>query len=263
MTLTSRDIAEPNTFLRCEVGSTVHGISVGGDDRDEMGICFPYAPYVIGLRHFEQWVYRTQPQGVRSGPGDLDLTIYSARKWCSLALKGNPSVLLPLFVPEDRCVIVDEFARSLRSMAWAFASKKAGQAFLGYMQAQRQRLMGERGQMNVKRPELIEQYGFDTKYAAHIIRLAIQGIEYMDTGRLTIPMLEENASFIREVRRGCFEENEVLTFIGELDEGLKLAVEHTSLPDEPDYDVVNNWLVWAHRTWWDPRERRDFNSQVC
>lgn len=35
-----RALAEPNTILRCVVGSTVHGLSVKEhDDRDEMGIC--------------------------------------------------------------------------------------------------------------------------------------------------------------------------------------------------------------------------------
>lgn len=36
----ARELAEPNTILRCLVGSTVHGISVSDqDDRDEMGVC--------------------------------------------------------------------------------------------------------------------------------------------------------------------------------------------------------------------------------
>jgi len=40
----------------------------------------------------------------RSGAGDLDVVIYSARKWCRLALAGNPTVLLALFVPDDEVV---------------------------------------------------------------------------------------------------------------------------------------------------------------
>ncbi len=37
----------------------------------------------------------------RSGAGDLDVIVYSARKWARLALSGNPTVLLPLFVPDE------------------------------------------------------------------------------------------------------------------------------------------------------------------
>src|SRR2546430_5810567 len=101
----NRRIAETGTILRVLVGSGVHGTAVEGqDDRDEMGICIEGPEYVIGLRSFEQYQFRTQPEGVRSGPGDLDLTIYSLRKWLRLALQGNPTVLLPLFVPDEHII---------------------------------------------------------------------------------------------------------------------------------------------------------------
>ena len=59
-------IAETRTILRCQVGSGVHGTAIAGtDDRDEMGICLEPPDYVIGLRRFDQYVYRTQPEGVR------------------------------------------------------------------------------------------------------------------------------------------------------------------------------------------------------
>jgi hypothetical protein len=73
-------IAERGTILRCLVGSGVHGTAVEGqDDRDEMGICIEPPEYVIGLRSFEQYIFRTQPEGARSGHGDLDLIVYSLR----------------------------------------------------------------------------------------------------------------------------------------------------------------------------------------
>lgn len=255
--MTSREIAEPNTILRVEVGSGVHGIAVEGtDDRDEMGICLEPPEYVIGLKHFEQWVHRTQPEGARSGHGDLDLTIYSARKWCSLALKGNPTVLLPLFVPSKHIIIESVEGYQLRDLAWAFASKRAGNAFLGYMQQQRQRLTGERGQKNVKRPELVDAYGYDTKYMGHILRLGYQGIEYMTTGRLTLPMEESARTFIKQVRTGDIGYNEAMTRAGELESELKEAFDMSPLPDEPEYDVVNRWLIKRYMQWWAIREER-------
>lgn len=235
------------TILRCEVGSTVHGIGVAGtDDRDELGVCLEPLEYVIGLRHFEQFVQRSKPQGVRSEPGDLDLTVYSLRKFCSLALKGNPSILLLFNVPDEKCIVLEGLGRKLRELSWAFTSKKAGAAFLGYMQQQRQRLQGERGQMNVKRPELVEQYGYDTKYAGHIIRLGYQGIDYMRTGSFPIPMPPEQREMILAVRQGEITENAVLTLAGELEAELKDAIDTTPHPDQPRYDVVNDFLITAY-----------------
>lgn len=247
----SQKVAEDNTILRCEVGSTVHGLGVAGtDDRDELGVCIEPPEYVIGLRHFEQYVHRSKPMGVRSEAGDLDLTIYGLRKFASLALKGNPSILLLFNVPDDKCMVLNALGRRLRDLSWAFASKKAGSAFLGYMQQQRQRLMGERGQMNVKRPELIEQYGFDTKYAGHILRLGFQGIDYMETGEFPIPMPDHQRELILAVRTGQVPENDVLTKAGELEHELKAAIDSSPLRDQPDYDAVNKFLITAYqRTW--------------
>jgi len=53
------------------------------------------------------------------------------------------------------------------------------------LQAQKQRLTGERGQKRIHRPELEEMYGFDTKCAMHMLRLGFQGVELLTTGRLS------------------------------------------------------------------------------
>jgi hypothetical protein len=46
----ARGIAQAGTVLRVQVGSGVHGTSIGGqDDRDEMGICLEPPQYVTGV----------------------------------------------------------------------------------------------------------------------------------------------------------------------------------------------------------------------
>src|SRR5690349_24051576 len=125
--------AERGTILLSQVGSGLHGTAIAGtDDRDEMGICVEPPEYVIGLRRFEQYIFRTQPEGARSGPGDLDLVVYSLRKWMRLALDGNPAVLLPLFVGPEHLVAIDELGEELRSRADRIVSREAGHRFLGY-----------------------------------------------------------------------------------------------------------------------------------
>src|SRR5213079_956316 len=115
--MTTLEIVEQGTILRATVGSTVHGLHHGGqDDRDEMAVFVEPPEYLLGLAcarrisgglyGFEQYVERTQPEGMRSGPGDLDLVAYSLRKYVRLALKGHPTILLLLFVP-DALVLVE------------------------------------------------------------------------------------------------------------------------------------------------------------
>lgn len=146
----AREIAEAGMILRVQVGSGVHGTSIAGqDDRDEMGICLEPARFVTGLARvprgideedreveFEQYQRHTvwdRPGGLanRSGAGDLDVVVYSARKWCRLALAGNPTVLLALFVPDEDVVLRDEVGAELAANAHRFVSRLAAERFLG------------------------------------------------------------------------------------------------------------------------------------
>lgn len=235
-------------ILLATVGSTAHGLALEGtDDRDEMGICIEPTQCVIGLSHFEQTIRRTKPEGVRSEHGDLDQVIYSARKFCRLALSGNPSILTLLFAP---LTIETPLGEELRANAHWFAARSAGRAFGGYMTQQRQRLLGERGQMNVKRPELVEKHGYDTKYAMHMLRLGFQGVEFLETGRLTLPMQEPERSFVFAVRKGEVDLNEALTRAGELEQRVSDLIDTSPLPKSPDRESVNQWLVQAYvRAW--------------
>ena len=245
----NRDTAERSTILRGLVGSTVHGLNVndGIEDRDEMGVCVEPFEAAMSLREpFAQFIYRSAAeregrQDARSGAGDLDLVIYSLRKWIRLALKGNPTILLLLFTPDEQLVTCDELGAELRALAPAIVSRRAQQPYLGYLQAQKQRLTGERGQRRVHRPELEAMYGFDTKYAMHMLRLGFQGVELLTTGRLSLPMQEPARSFLLDVRRGKVNEQECLARAGELEQQLTDLAETSPLPQEPEETQVEDW----------------------
>jgi hypothetical protein len=246
----AREIAERGLILRTTVGSVVHGLSnPGTDDRDEMGICVEPPEYLLGFRRFEHFVYRTQPEGAPSGPGDLDLTVYGLRKWCHLALKGSPTVLLPLFVPEEHVVARTDLGRELQALAPAFVARTAGRAFLGYLDAQRMGLTGERHATRTR--ELSARHGYDTKYAMHALRIGHQGLELLSIGRITLPVAEPARSALREVRAGEVPLEEVLRRLdavaAELDEASRVA----ELPAKPDVAAVDAFLVAAYRRAWD------------
>jgi uncharacterized protein len=245
-------IAERFTVLRCLVGSGLHGTAVEGqDDRDEMGMCIEPPAYVIGLRRFEQYIFRTQPEGTRSGFGDLDLVVYSLRKWMRLAMAGNPTVLLPLFVPPEHLVVCTDIGSDLRSRSDMIVSRLAGRRFLGYLQSQRDRLLEIRGGRHTNRPELIELYGFDTKYAMHMVRLGVQGMELLETGRISLPLQEPWLTWLRELRQGRKTKAEALSAAAELEATITGLLETSDLPERPRYEEGNSWLIEAYRSTWD------------
>jgi uncharacterized protein len=246
-----RYIAETGTILRTQVGSGLHGITIEGtDDRDEMGICIEPPECVIGLRQFEQYQYRTQPEGARSGAGDLDLVIYSLRKWARLAAAGNPTVLLLLFAPAQEIVSIAAPGRDLQQHPELFLSRECGRRFIGYLDAQRDRMLGLRSQ-RTNRPELVDVYGFDTKFAYHAVRLGIQGVELLTTGRITLPIPEPSRTWLHDLRIGKITKQTVLGQIALLRDELVARTVSSELPDQCDYDRLNSWLVDTYQKWWD------------
>jgi uncharacterized protein len=195
-------------------------------------------------------VERTQPEGARSGPSDLDLVAYSLRKYVRLALKGHPTILLLLFVPDELVLVETELGEELRALRPALLSRRAGRGYLGYLRGQKERLLGRRGQKRVNRPELLAAHGFDTKYAMHAARLGYQGIELLETGLLTLPMAEPERSRVMAIRTGGRTFEEAIAEIEAVEERLAGALERTPLPAEPDRTAVDRFLTEAYRRAW-------------
>lgn len=239
-------IATDNEILRGLVGSTAHGINiVDQDDRDETGIFIEPPANVCGLTSCDHYVWRTQPDGVRSGPGDLDLTMYSLRKFCGLAARGNPSVMLLLWLPEY--IVLTPAGRALVGAREAFVSQDAGARFLGYLVAQKQKMKGERSPA-VSRPDLVAKHGYDTKFAMHALRLGFEGIELMKEGRLTLPVTEPKLSVLRAVRMGQVNAAECLRMIEHTEEELRKLVQNCKW--EADHEAIDSLMTGLHIKHW-------------
>jgi uncharacterized protein len=255
-------------ILRVQVGSGVHGTSISGqDDRDEMGLCLEPPQFVTGLARvpngsggpessvrFEQYERHTawdRPGGLAnlSGAGDLDVIIYSARKWARLALAGNPTVLLVLFVPDCEVVFRDEAGAELAANAHRFVSRLAAGRYLGYLKGQKAAMTGQPG-AHTNRPELVAVHGYDTKYAMHALRLGLQGIELLSTGRITLPVPEPHRAYLRSIRRGERPLAEVLDAITDAEEQLARLRDSPAIPDQPDRRWVDDWLHRSYLNFW-------------
>lgn len=249
------------TILLAPVGSTVHGLHLPGtDDQDLMGVMIEDIERSIGFSVFEQHIYRSAEEregktGAKSQPGDVDLVIYSLRKYLRLAVQGNPTILNLLFVPFDKCVVRPSLGAHLQELAPKIVSRRAGARYLGYLESQRQRLIGERGQKRSNRPELEEKFGYDTKYAMQMLRLGFQGVELMTTGKITLPMEESTRQYLMSVRLGEQSLESVLQKAGDLERDIKDSRSVSPLAEEPDDAGIQAWMTNVYLHQWKAREK--------
>lgn len=247
--------AADNMILLCEIGSTAHGVTDGNDDFDMMGIFVEPREFVLGTNKLDHWVASSGDDESQNTKEDVDITMYSLRKFAKLALAGNPSILNMFFAPvleTDKRTYDKPLGEILRDSPSIFLSQQAAPRYLGYMKGQMERLQGTRGQKSVKRPHLEEAYGYDTKYAYHILRLGIQGTELLTTGKISIPMSEKNREFLAGVRKGSLSKEEFMEIAADVENDLKNASRRSILPEHPDMKLVDQFLIEMHERQWYP-----------
>jgi hypothetical protein len=218
-----------------------------------MGVYIEPPAHVLGVqRRREDYIWRTQPEGVRSGHGDTDLVLYSLRKFLRLAIKGNPTVMLPLFAPEGSLIVVTPLGEELRSLRSSLMSQQAVKRFLGYMHSQHKRMLGESTRNVPKRPELVEKYGWDVKYGSHALRLAYQGFEIASTGSLSLPLPVHQRERVLAVKRGEVPRLDVSLEIADREAAVHKLLDEgeTPLPETADFDRVTTWAIDAQRRHW-------------
>jgi hypothetical protein len=240
------------TILEAVVGSTLHGTSVsdGLEDLDLMAVVVEDQKTFAGFHACDTWTSRTKPEGVRSEAGDVDWVGYGLRKYLNLALKGNPTIILALFAGDEFIREITGAGRDLRALAPQIVSQQAYMPFRGYMRQQHERLLGLRGQRNVTRPELVERYGYDTKYAAHVVRLGLQGAELLETGRLSLPMRDNDRELCLRIRTGGYDLAEVSKLIIGAERLLDEAFAATTLRTRPDVPAVEAWMLKTYAVYW-------------
>jgi len=235
-------------ILAAEYGSRALGTDLESSDRDIMGLVVEHPKYITGL---DAWDGARHGGG--SGPGgrasatDVEVVTYSLRKWARLAAAGNPTVTQLLF--SDEFEIMTPEGAEILSITDAFISRRAGARFLGYMTSQRAGVLGERS-THTSRPELVEAHGYDTKFAAHWLRLGMQGIELMSTGHMTLPLEDADRGVLKAVRRGEITLKEVTEIGTLLENNLTLAIANSELPENPDEARINAVLHSVYQSVW-------------
>ena len=229
----------PSLVLLGRRGSEAHGTYLPPtepdaiDDRDLMGACIPPARYYLGLSRWE---------GAEAIKGQWDVVLYELRKFVRLLEKQNPNVIGMLWLEPEDYLFVSEEGRALIENRELFRGRKlAYQSFCGYASSQLKKMEGGafRGYMGDKRKRLVEQHGYDTKNAAHLIRLLHMGEEYLRTGEMRVRRTWDRDMLV-EIKRGGWKLEQVKEYAESRFARVRDAFEQSPMPDEPDHEAVDS-----------------------
>lgn len=243
-----REMAEKNLIMKALVGSHLYGTETKKSDKDYVGIFIPGKEYVIGNKRCEQVEIRDNPtsSGRRNLPGETDITIYSLPKFIHLAEQNNPNILEILYVPEKNIVFDTPYGKRLRESCDLFTSKKSKHTFCGYAFSQKKKLMFK--QFEGGRKEVVEKFGYETKFASHILRLLGEGIQILTEGRLTFPLT--NNREVLSVKNGEYDVSQVLQRADRLESLIEEAYIRSSLQRSADINKINDLQIELIEEFW-------------
>ncbi len=235
-------------------GSEAHGAKVGTtDDTDWYGLFIEPPEKALGLDGYPHFVTSTGGKEGGNGPDDVDVCLYSLRKWAGLAAKGNPSCLHFLFAPPK---FIHPIWRRFTADPSVFLSRHHVKPFLGFADDQMKRLLGEKGQKNIHRADLEKQHGYDTKYAMHVIRLYGEAKELMEDGRITLP--RPNKDELIAIRRGKYKLSEIKELGTQLQAEALRSSENSQLPAQIDRQRISQMVAEAYQEFWATQEQASF-----
>ena len=211
-------------ILKVVIGSRAYGLETEDSDTDYRGVYLPPAEL--------HWSLFGVPENLEN---DATQECYwELQKFVTLALKANPNVLECLYSP-----LIEHatpLGRELLAMRESFLSRVAYQTFNGYVLSQFKKLQAD----------LRNHGAVKWKHVMHLLRLLLSGICVLKRGYVPV-RVEEHRDRLLAIKRGEVAWDEVETWRKNLHRDFDSALSETTLPERPDYQRADAFLIDARR----------------
>ncbi len=222
-------MAELNLYdfviYRCVVGSRAFGLDTEESDTDRRGIYLPSAEL--------HWSLYGVPEQLEN---DATQECYwELQKFLILALKANPNILECLWSPlvETKTKV----AEKLLAMRECFLSRLVYQTYNGYVMSQFKKL----------EQDLRSTGTIRWKHAMHLIRLLMSGVTVLKESFVPVHVGDQK-DFLLAIKSGQMDWAEINKLRLSLHKDFDAALSSTKLPDRPDYERANAFLIEARRS---------------
>jgi hypothetical protein len=211
-------------IYRCVIGSQAYGLANAESDVDRRGIYLPPADL--------HWSLYGVPEQLENH--ETQEAYWELQKFLVLALKANPNVLECLYTPliEKTTPLAEE----LLGMKTIFLSRMVYQTYNGYVTSQFKKMQADvRNHGQVK-----------WKHVMHLVRLLLSGIGVLRDGFVPVKV-DVHRDRLLAIRRGEVPWEDVEKWRLSLHQEFNAAFETTKLPERPDYERANAFLIRARR----------------
>ncbi|MBI4854451.1 MAG: nucleotidyltransferase domain-containing protein [Acidobacteria bacterium] len=241
-----------NIHYETIMGSVAYGVSSDTSDMDVYGFCIPpkdmIFPHLAGeilgfgsqIKRFEQYQeHHILDKSALAGSGrSYDLTVYSIVKYFQLCMENNPNMIDSLFTPANCVLHITKVGNMVRDSRRIFLHKGSWHKFKGYAYSQLHK-------MNTKNPtgnrvEIRETYGYDVKFAYHVVRLLNEVEQILIEGDID---LQRNREQLKSIRRGEWKEEEIREYFASKERDLEKLYVESKLPYSPDEAQIKKLLL--------------------
>lgn len=251
--LESDGVAHPPKFLSTSIhylantGSNAYGVANSNSDYDVNGFCIPplddIFPHIRGeimgfgthKNRFEQYQEHHLTQNGR----EYDFTVYSIVKYFHLTMENNPNMVDSLFVPTNCVLQITDIGVMVRDNRRLFLHKGSYHKFRGYAYAQLSKIENKSRTTGVRK-EIIEKYGYDTKFAYHVVRLLLECEQILQTGEMD---LQRDRELYKAIRSGEWSLAQVQGFFDQKQKYLEQLYQDSTLPYNPDENAIKQLLL--------------------
>jgi predicted nucleotidyltransferase len=263
--LTKLQLIRPPSWLPGNVrfetimGSHAYGVAVDKSDWDMVGFCvppkdmvFPHLGGVIqgfGRQHQKFVCYQKHHVRVDSDRREYDLNCYNIVHFFALCMENNPNMLDTLFVPRECIVHSSKIAEMVREKRHMFMHKGAWHRYKGYAYSQLHKMkkkiqdnvhVEEHGQPQGQRAIDTSKYGFDVKFAYHLVRVLGEIEQILGEGDLD---LRRNSEHLKAIRRGEVAQDDIIKWAADKEHVLEKLYAESTLPWGPDEDAIKQLLL--------------------
>lgn len=232
------------------MGSQAYAVSGESSDIDIYGFCIPpkdmIFPHLAGvipgfgnqIQKFEQF---QQHHILDKDSGkEYDLNIYNIIKYFQLVMDNNPNMVDSLFTDHTCVIKATKLANHVRDNRKVFLNKKCWHTFKGYAFQQMHKMEIKNPDPTSARYPMIQKYGYDVKFAYHVVRLLNEVEQILIEGDLD---LRRNNDQLKAIRRGEWTMEQIKTYFVDKEKSLEDVYTKSTLPHTPNEPAVKKILL--------------------